>query len=59
MKSFWKLYKRTFTDFPSNCKEAGRAALGFGEHLLVISFPLTFPLLYPVVMFWKKVKPHG
>ncbi len=56
LKEFWKLYKRAISDFPSNCKEAGGAALEFGEHLLVISLPLTFPIIYPLIVLWRKVK---
>lgn len=56
LKDFWKLYKRTFAYFPSNCKEAGVSALEFGDRLLIVSFPLTFPILYPLVMLWKRVK---
>ncbi|AZC52296.1 hypothetical protein C4K35_4727 [Pseudomonas chlororaphis subsp. piscium] len=54
MKEFWKLYKRSFTGFWSNLN----AATEFASHLLVLSLPLTFPVLYPLVMLWQKVAKH-
>lgn len=57
MKEFWKLYKKTFTGFPAYCRDMGNALADFGAALLVVSLPLTFPVLYPLAMLWKKVKP--
>lgn len=59
MKNFWTLYKRSIVNYPSEIKEAAVAAGELGAHLLVLTFPLTFPVLYPAVMLWKKVRRHG
>lgn len=58
MKEFWKLYKRSFTGFWSNLNAAAECGVEFSSHLLVLSLPLTFPVLYPLVMLWKKVAKH-
>jgi hypothetical protein len=56
MKNFWKLYKRSFTNYWMELNEAAECAVDMGAHLLVLTFPLTFPVLYPLVMLWQKAK---
>lgn len=56
MKEFWKLYKRSFTNYWTELNDAAESAVGMAAHLLVLSFPLTFPILYPLVKLWEKAK---
>ncbi len=54
MTEFWKRYKRTFTGFPSYCRDLAFAFADLGAALLIVTLPITYPVLYPAVQLWKK-----
>jgi len=57
MKEFWRMYKRNLRDYPSSLGDAWRTTVEFSGCLLLITMPITFPVIYPLVMLWRKVKP--
>ena len=59
MKEFLRMYKKTFTGFPSYCRDLAFAFADLGAALLIVTLPLTYPVLYPAVQLWKKVMRHG
>lgn len=56
MNKFWKKYRAVFLDYPATVADAGGALFDIGLHLLALSLPLTFPILYPLYLIWGKVK---
>lgn len=57
MREFWRMYKRNLQDYPSSLGDVWRATKEFAGCLLLLTLPLTFPVIYPIVMLWRKVKP--
>ncbi|WP_158497574.1 hypothetical protein [Pseudomonas lactis] len=55
MKEFLRMYKKTFTGFPAYCRDLAFAFADLGAALLIVSLPLTYPILYPAAQLWKKV----
>lgn len=55
MKNFLRMYKKTFTGFPSHCKDLALAITDLGFALLIVTLPLTYPVLYPAAILWKKM----
>lgn len=59
MTEFLRRYKKTFTGYPSYCRDFAFAVTDLGAALLILSLPLTYPILYPASLLWKKVVRHG
>lgn len=57
MKDFWKLYKRQFHDYPSTLSDAKDAIAEFAFALFALTLPITFPVIYPFVVLFRKLKP--
>ena len=56
MSKFWKKYRAIFTDYPETVKDAGNAMFDIFLHILALSLPLTFPILYPLYLIGAKLK---
>lgn len=57
MKDFWKLYKRQFNDYPSTLSDAKDAIAEFAFALFALTLPITFPVIYPFIVLFRKLKP--
>lgn len=55
MSEFLNKYKRTFTGFPSSVRDLFYAFADLGAAVLIVSLPLTFPIIYPAVQIFRKV----
>lgn len=56
MKDFWKKYKAVLRDYPTTVADAGKEVIEVFLHLLALSLPLTFPVLYPLYQLGTKLK---
>ena len=56
MSEFWRMYKRNIRDYPSSLGDAWRVTVEFAGCLLLLTMPLTFPAIYPIVILLRKVK---
>ena len=57
MKDAWKMYKRVLHDYPCTCSDALEALKEFAFALFALTLPLTFLVIYPFVVLYRKLKP--
>lgn len=56
MSEFLKKYKAILRGYPETILDAGKMVFEVFLHLLALSLPLTFPILYPLYVLWLKIK---